>query len=540
MALGLGLTIDACCARPAQPATTRSAFVQTPFGARFIQHALQSGRRAAFVMPGSDIGYGEFLARVEACASWLVGEGCARSAVVGLTVADEATHLVASAALLALGIPQVCLATREPIALRERLAKRLGVRHVVLTDPAHALTGAKSLRLTPARLTPAAAAHAAHAAHVADAADAADAALSGEPIEAFDPEAPSIYFTSSGTTGEPKIIGMSQRVLAWRAERTSDAQALTDEDRTLMLVSVEEYPAKTRRLFSLYHGLTSVLQSPAGVEPWPVQRLCASLDVTWLELNVLQASSLIVDSAVHGPLPATTRTFVSGSRVPAQLRREFAAAIGAPLFVNYGAREVGRIATTYKPGGAPQDDPALATVGTPVPWIDFEIVDAAGRSVSRGEVGEVRVRSEGMIDGYHRDPEATARHFRGGWFYPGDSASLAASGELTIHGRTDDMMNLNSLKIFPAEIERVLEEHPAVRAAAAFSVSSAVHGDIPVAAVELHDSADVEVDALLADARRQLGVRAPRRIIVLAALPRNTTGKILKRELIALVVPGSC
>jgi len=100
------------------------------------------------------------------------------------------------------------------------------------------------------------------------------------------------------------------------------------------------------------------------------------------------------------------------------------------------------------------------------------------------------------------------------------------------------MMNLDGIKIFPAEIERVLEEHPGVRAAAAFARSSAAHGDIPMAAVELHASATVGVEELMTCARERLGVRAPRKIIVLDALPRNAAGKVLKRELIGRVEPG--
>ena len=133
-------------------------------------------------------------------------------------------------------------------------------------------------------------------------------------------------------------------------------------------------------------------------------------------------------------------------------------------------------------------------------------------------------------------PLATSRHFRNGWFYPGDLASLTSAGALCLHGRADDMMTLNSIKIFPAEIERVLEEHPGVKAAAAFAKSSKTHGDIPVAAVELHAAAGIGGDELMACVRERLGVRAPRKIIVVDALPRNSAGKILKRELIDLIV----
>jgi acyl-coenzyme A synthetase/AMP-(fatty) acid ligase len=100
------------------------------------------------------------------------------------------------------------------------------------------------------------------------------------------------------------------------------------------------------------------------------------------------------------------------------------------------------------------------------------------------------------------------------------------------------MMNLNGIKIFPSEIERVLEEHPAVKAAAAFARSSAIHGDIPIAAVELHHSATIDVEELLARVRERLGVRAPRRIFVLEALPRNAAGKVVKSQLAAMITSG--
>ena len=96
------------------------------------------------------------------------------------------------------------------------------------------------------------------------------------------------------------------------------------------------------------------------------------------------------------------------------------------------------------------------------------------------------------------------------------------------------MMILDGIKIFPAEIERVLEEQPGVKTAAAFAKGSRAHGDIPLAAVEPHPSAVVAGDELMARVRERLGIRAPRRIIVLDALPRNAAGKVLKSELIDL------
>ena len=108
---------------------------------------------------------------------------------------------------------------------------------------------------------------------------------------------------------------------------------------------------------------------------------------------------------------------------------------------------------------------------------------------------------------------------------------LDADGRLYLHGRKDDMMIMNSIDIFPAEIERTLEAHPAVEAAAAFPIPSEVHGQIPAAAVELREGCACTASELVGYARGALGVRAPRRIEILASLPRNAQGKIVRREI---------
>jgi len=487
---------------------------QTIFGARLRQHASNPQAPAAIAMPGRTVTYAELVDEVDACAAWLLREGCAPSDLVGVTIADEVSHLVASLALLDLGIPQVCLPTHDHALARLRLAQRLSVNRILVADVRHGLDGIATLALTP---------------------DAPRVAPSDRPPDrsSDNPDSTAIYFTSSGTTGEPKVVALSQRLMSTRARRLGECQSFTPDERVLMAVSVESYPAKTTRLYCLYLGVTSVLPAGTATAARPVLDLCTRLNVTCLELTVLQALGIVQEGAGAGQLPGGTKTFVGGSRVPALLRDSLRARIGPQVFVNYGAQEVWRIASTY-----PNDPrPDLESVGPPFPWVELEIVDDDGKALPAGEVGEVRARSECMIHEYHGDPVGTLRHFRDGWFYPGDLGALSPDGSLCIHGRKDDRMSLNSIKIFPAEIERALEEHPAVRAAAAFAKASTTHGDIPIAAVELHASATVGVDELMACARERLGVRAPRKIIVVDALPRNAAGKISKHALVGLVVP---
>ncbi len=487
--------------------------MQTIFGARLQRHAAESRAVPAMVVEGREITYPELFRHAANCAAWMTREGCVPSEVVGITIADEYRHMVASLALLMLGIPQASLPTRDPGSMRCDLAQRLGAGRVVVSDPQHGLDGLPMLLMPESILA---------------------AAGGSLPVAAStDADAPAIHFVSSGTTGEPKIFSLSQRMLAWRAERMAESERIASGYRALMLVSVEDAPGKSKRLTTTYLGVTSLFRTGAPPTPMSVPALCNAVDATCLELSVLQVMSIVHDQTDAGHFSARLTVYVSGSRVPAQLRRAFAKRFAIPLFVHYGAREIGRIATTYPDG----DDDAMESVGRPVPWIDLEIVDGEGKLLPAGELGEIRVRSEHMVREYHRDSVACARHFREGWFYPGDLGSFTRDGTLCVYGRSDDMMNLNSIKIFPAEIERVLEEHSAVKSAAAFAKSSPVHGEIPVAAVELHESATVAVEELMARARERLGARAPRKIVVVGALPRNIAGKVLKHALIGLIGP---
>jgi long-chain acyl-CoA synthetase len=136
-----------------------------------------------------------------------------------------------------------------------------------------------------------------------------------------------------------------------------------------------------------------------------------------------------------------------------------------------------------------------------------------------------------MAQEYIGDPVAS-RAFRDGWFYPGDLLARDESGRLSFHGRADDVINLNGIKILPSAIEDALSSHPDVIDVAAFAVRSNLHGAIPVAAIALAKSAtDREPGHFVDFCRPILGLRGPRRVIVLDRLPRNEDGKLQRREL---------
>lgn len=479
----------------------------TLFASRLDELARARPAHPAVAMPGRTIDYVELAERVQAMASRLARAGCRPAAPVGVSVGDDLANLVASLALLRLGVPQIALPASDPLPARRDLARRLAMAQVVADDDAQALDGIPAIRV-----------------------DRDDAPVDAAPGAGdADDDSPAIFATSSGTTGKPKLFGYGQRAFAHRAASIGQAQGYAPDERVMVAMPVATHTGKFARLVALWLGATAVLPGDAGETASALFDLCERLRVTYLQLTVLQARNLMIAGAGERLLPPATRVFLGAARMPPGFPRAFRERVGAPAFDRYGTTEGSLIATTWPDGDRGIDD----AVGVPAPGVEVEIVDAAGAPVPRGEVGEIRMRSDGMSTRYVDDPEATARHFRDGWFHPGDMGSMTEAGVLRFLGRKDDMMLLNGINIFPAEIERVLEEHPAVATAAAFPIASPLYGDIPAAAVELRGDSAADEHALADYARQRLGPRAPRRVFVMAALPRNAAGKVVKPELAA-------
>ena len=467
------------------------------FAERLERHARDRADVPALVSARATLTYGALAHEVDCLARALRASGVDGTFIVGVTVRGEIDHLLATLALLALGCPMVALASREPAATRARLALRVGVALVLGERPDDAIDGVPFADFHAIRAN----------------------AGAGSAVPRHDPSRPLLYLTGSGTTGEPKIIAFSERDLSMQ----SDAHIDYSRERVLRPAHVEYNNSKRMRLYTLWQGGTCILADGATDAP---TLLCARHAVTWLELSPMHGASLLEATRVHGPLPAYTRVRIGGARAPIALRRAILAEVTPRLYVSYGTTE-----TSFVSVADPTMHDEREPVGRPTP--DTEVLRADRTRAAPGESGTIRLRAPGMATAYVGDDVATVRHFRDGWFEPGDLATLDVDGQLIIHGRADDMMIMNGINIYPVEIERILERHPAVETAAAFPLPSGVHGQIPVAAVELRAGMRCAGGELVAFARDALGVRAPRRVEVVAALPRNAQGKVLKRELAA-------
>jgi acyl-CoA synthetase (AMP-forming)/AMP-acid ligase II len=151
------------------------------------------------------------------------------------------------------------------------------------------------------------------------------------------------------------------------------------------------------------------------------------------------------------------------------------------------------------------------------------VVDQYGLECKTGETGLLRARGLNYPTSYFDNPEATAKAFRDGWYYPGDLASIEPGGEVMYRGRADHLMNFDGIKIAPIDIEDALTSHPGVQQAVAFALSHREHQDIPCAAVTVRKGESVE--DLKRFAKIRLAERAPRFVFIVPQIPVKGIGK---------------
>jgi acyl-CoA synthetase (AMP-forming)/AMP-acid ligase II len=172
------------------------------------------------------------------------------------------------------------------------------------------------------------------------------------------------------------------------------------------------------------------------------------------------------------------------------------------------------------------------SVGRPCLYLDVDIWDEEGKPLPAGEPGEIVLRGPKVFKGYWRDPEATATAFAGGWFHTGDIGVRDEDGYLYIVDRLKDMILSGGENIAGSEVERVLYEHNAVLEAAVVGRRDDRWGEVPVAFVALRPNEGATADELIEHCSSQLArFKVPKEIVFIDVLPRNPSGKVLKREL---------
>ena len=454
----------------------------------------------------SRITYGEFAERVTAFAGWLLNEGFVPGEAAGICIRDEVNHLVASMAVLCIDTEQISLGAHESGTTKRALANKVGATQLIVEAPEAWMEGLRTIAMPSST----------------DALRGFWSELPNAVCQGRTTDSMAIYQNTSGSTNVPKTFGLSlERVFRLSARYAGDEK----ERRVLRTGSIEFDPHRLHRLCSLLAGNSSLFLRHLNLQNFV--DFCARAEVTAVHMGGYKLGALVRSGTQTGRLPSFTTIHTGGARVPGTLRKLLKCVLTDNLYVIYATSEIGLISYATPD----QHERFPEGVGFPATSLTLEIIGPDGDQVAPGEIGQIRVRKVGMFNDYIAAPGANS-NFREGWFYPRDLVSLMPGEPLIFHGRADDVMILNGINIFPSAIEDTLESHPDVKEAVAYAIKSRVHGEIPVAAVVLNDTAEAGLATdLLNHCRQVLGIRAPRQIVVVDRIPRNAGGKPLRREL---------
>jgi cyanophycin synthetase len=344
-------------------------------------------------------------------------------------------------------------------------------------------------------------------------------------LKQFDPESIAIIIYGSGSTGDPKLIPHSQVSYLKHLERSANIRSLTANDTHAIDFDFTFFSGAVFALGTLLKGgcLAFWKKKPNDIS-----------ELKELGVTFLSSTPFHLEQRCNS-LPEETRNalgFLRGGSVGASpvsdyLREKIYRKLSGHFIVSFGANECGQISvasteTSVKNPGS---------VGFPAVGTEVEIVDDRGNPLANGNVGNLKVRTPCMADGYMGDPEATKLAFVDGWFYPGDLAKLTPEGELIHYGRSDQMMIFNGINIYPAEIENMVLSFPGVREALAFPLRSTVHQDVPVCAILVQDRLKFDLSALTGFLDARLGVKSPKKVAILAEIPRDPRGKVIRTAL---------
>ena len=229
-------------------------------------------------------------------------------------------------------------------------------------------------------------------------------------------------------------------------------------------------------------------------------------------------------------LSSLRQGYYGASAMPVEVLREIAQRLpDVRLFNFYGQTEMSPMATLLRP----EDQLRKAgSAGLPAINVETRVVDDQDQPLPPGEVGEIVHRSPHAMLGYWNDPDKTAATFRNGWFHSGDLGVIDDEGYLSVVDRKKDMIKTGGENVASREVEETIYAHPAVKEVAIFGISDPRWIEAVTAAVVLRDGEDVSEADLIAFCRERLaGFKVPKYVVLLDELPKNASGKLLKREL---------
>ncbi len=482
----------------------------------FASAASANASKAAVFWADSSLPYSHFFGQ----AAWLAHQlasvhGARKGDRIGIWLRNRPEFISALMGILAadaVAVPiNAFLKPAEVAYMLDDAGIRVLVTEATLADPAHAMLecreGLRTLRAEdfpaspPDGLAP--------------------------PTSTCDRDDLAVLVYTSGTTGHPKGAMLTHGNLLHNVESCRKVLAVADLDRfVLMLPMFHSFMLTVCILLPLLVGGSIVLIQSLHAPKHALEEMLRCRG------TVLPAMAALFRTLAHLPpgMELPLRLCISGAGpLPAEILRAFNQRHpNVPLIEGYGLSEASPV-VSVNPIAGPWVD---GSIGLPIPDVEVSIQSDDGQLLPDGTDGEICVRGGNVMAGYWNAPEKTAETLVHGWLRTGDIGHRRPDGYFVVTDRKKDMLKPNGINVYPREIEEVLYQIPGVREAAVVGEPCERRGERPVAFVSLDDGCSFDEGAAHDFLRTRLAdFKLPRRFVVLATLPRNATGKILKTTL---------
>jgi long-chain acyl-CoA synthetase len=355
------------------------------------------------------------------------------------------------------------------------------------------------------------------------------------PLAELGPDDVAWLFYTSGTTGRPKGVTLTHRnLLAMTLNYLADVDAAAPGEHLLHAAPMS-HGSGIYILPNIAMAATQLIPASRGFEVAEIDEILALVP----KVKFFAAPTMVmrlVDGMKGEAQGLKSIIYGGGPMYVADCLRALDR-LGARLVQIYGQGEA-PMTITVLPAAEHIDDhdgrrlQRLASVGRAQTGVELAVLDTDDRRLADGEIGEVAVRGDVVMRGYLNNAEATAKTLANGWLHTGDLGQLDAQGYLTLVDRSKDLIISGGSNIYPREVEEVLLRHPQVREAAVIGVHDADWGEIAVAVIAPQAGAHLSEQDLDALCLQQIArFKRPKRYVFVDELPKNATGKVLKREL---------
>jgi acyl-CoA synthetase (AMP-forming)/AMP-acid ligase II len=363
-----------------------------------------------------------------------------------------------------------------------------------------------------------------------------DAQSGDDPKIPISPQDVAIQLYTSGTTGKPKGAMLSHanffNLVETGKDQKPDWNQWTEDDVSLVAMPVFHIGGSGWGVMGLYHGAKGVIARE--FDPNKVLDFIEQSGITKLFM-VPAAMQFVVRQPRAREIDFSRLKYMlyGASPIPAALLKECIEVFGCGFVQMYGMTETTGTIVALPPEDHVEGLERMRSAGKALPGVELAILDLDGNKLPPGEVGEIATRSGSNMVGYWNLPEATAKTLASdGWLRTGDAGYMDEDGYLYIHDRIKDMIISGGENIYPAEVESAISDHPDVAEVAVVGVPDEKWGEAVKAIVVMKPGKKATSSEIINFTRERIaGFKTPKSVDFIEALPRNASGKILRRHL---------